>query len=194
MTCSEVCVYCFKRINTVSVYIKHAKSHNGPNERKNGFISGICDDLRLNSVSQLDRMLDRLRATVDTSLGETQSKKRARETIDLDPAASPSPKRVRTTVHETDMMTVSTIVEVLQGESTICLAARSVLIPKKLLNNLAMNLPASGIWSPRHILEWTCLRLHCFWLIPKHPWKISMRHCFWTIPNRPWKVSMRHCF
>jgi hypothetical protein len=91
---------------------------------------GMVDDLRQESISQLDRMLDRIRGSVNTSLGEIRPKKRALETIDLDPAASPSSKRVGTTVHETDMMTVSPIVEVLQGESTTCLAARFVLIPK----------------------------------------------------------------
>jgi hypothetical protein len=101
----------------VSAYIKDANAHNGPNERKNRYMLGMCDDLRQLATRHLDRKL----GTVDTSLGgiEMRPEKRALGTIELDPAALPSPKRVKTTLHETGMTTVSSTIEGLRGESII---------------------------------------------------------------------------
>lgn len=120
----------------------------------------MCDDLREKATLQLDRLL----GTIGTSLSgvEMLPEKRALETVDLDPAASTSPKRVKTTLRETDMTTVGG----LQSKLIISLSTRSVLIPTKLLN-LAMSLPAPGIWPsgswPSHhaSIEWTCLHLRC---------------------------------
>lgn len=66
--CSEICVYCFRRLPYVSVFIKHVKSHNYANERKNIYLSGMCDDLREQAATELDRMI----AALTTSRGSDE--------------------------------------------------------------------------------------------------------------------------
>ncbi|KAK1754139.1 hypothetical protein QBC47DRAFT_385847 [Echria macrotheca] len=44
--CREVCVYCFKVIDRASEYIRHARTHNSPNESKKVYTAQTCDSLR----------------------------------------------------------------------------------------------------------------------------------------------------
>lgn len=105
----------------MSTYIKHVKTHDGSNARKNAFIQGMCDDLREQATLQLDRMLG-----VTESLSDVERPEK-RELVELGPSAQPSKKAKAT--NGTDIATTAAV-EGLRGKFIISVASHPMLIPK----------------------------------------------------------------
>ena len=107
VTCSEVCVYCFKHFMRVSTYMKHIKTHKDANNRKSRYMLGTCDDLREQATFELDRMLGRIKSSSDG--GGNMPAKRVLGMADLGAGTPQSPKRVKTNLDGTNVASVSTI-------------------------------------------------------------------------------------